>query len=153
MRVFLETQRFAWWIFIVPLLLLSGFLLSLITNFSNWEKNIILLPSIGVFCLLILLLLVSRLHTRIDRYGIETWFSPLGFPKKRFSWNEIEDCYIHRYSNGFMGSNKPKLLKGFRVAGKDGIQIVTKSNKYFLLGTQKPMHVKRTINYYKNDTE
>lgn len=112
------------------------------------------LLTIGVVFILILSL---RLKTRIDNTGITAYFSPLGFSRKRFSWNDVEECYIRKYyalrEFGGRGLRAKRKKKAYTVTGNQGIQIRTKNKRVFLIGTQKPEDAKTVINYYINRKE
>ncbi len=158
MRVFIEEQRFRqWWVFGILGLLFTGMFLAFLTNYSDMEKNIALLIGLFIISLIIFLFLILRLHTRIDNSGITTWFSPLPISKRHFPWSSIEKYYIRQYSAiaeyGGWGLRILKKNKAYNVAGKDGIQIVTKNGMHFLIGTQKAMDATNVINYYKNKAE
>lgn len=158
MRVFIEEQRFKqWWIFGILGLLFSGMFLAFLNDLSNMEKNISLLVGLVIISLVAVLFLILRLHTRIDNYGVTTWFSPLPWSWKHFSWKKIQECYIRRYSAknefGGRGLRTLKKKKSYSVAGKIGIQIVTNDGRHLLIGTQKSMDATNVINYYKNKAE
>lgn len=152
MRVFVEEQQFKrWWLFIIMLALITGLFLSFLFSGNDEEAKIPILFAMLIIVLVFWLMLSLRLHTRIDNYGIVTRFSPFGFSKRRFSWNEIDQCYLRKYSfreYGGRGMRVMKKKKAYTVGGNQGIQIIMKDDKKFLIGTQKPLDAKIVINYY-----
>lgn len=154
MRIFEEKQAFRqWWL----LLILSGILvvtgLSFFIGFTGFQtENLKYLGYIAVL-FIITMFWIIRLHTRIDNSGIRTSFEPFGIFKKSFKWNDISKCYVRKYSPireyggwGIKGFNNPKA---FNVSGNIGIQIITKDDKRFLIGTNKPKEAQRVIKRYQ----
>jgi hypothetical protein len=95
-----------------------------------------------------------QLITRIDHEGISTKFTPLGFSKKFFSWKEMDQCFIRKYKPlmeyGGYGIRGLGKKKAYNVSGNIGIQIVTRDNKSFLIGTRKPEEAREVIKNYQN---
>ncbi|AVR45768.1 hypothetical protein C7S20_11185 [Christiangramia fulva] len=152
MRVFVEEQRFKkWWLFTMLVALIGGILLAFLFSGNDPQAKISMLFPLIMIILVFWLLLSMRLHTRIDNYGIVTRFSPFTFSKKRFSWNDIEKCYLRKYSQrefGGRGLRIAKKKKAYTIGGNQGIQIITKDQRKFLIGTQKPLDAKNVITYY-----
>lgn len=159
MRVFEEKQRFnQWWLYMIFAWVLVVLTIGLYQNsdgFTNFHS-----PELVLFFLAaiipIALILGMRLETRIDNEGISAKFTPFGFTKKFFSWNEIEECYVREYSPlgeyggwGIRGLNRKKA---YNVSGNLGIQIVTQEKKRFLIGTRKPEDARAVIKNYEHKT-
>lgn len=157
MRVFVEEQRFRqWWLFFIMIALLSGILLAFLFSGNDAEAKFSMFFAILLTGLIFWLINTLKLHTRIDNYGIITRFSPFGFSKRRFSWSEIDQCYLRKYSPreyGGRGLRTMKKKKAYTIGGNQGIQIITKDQRKFLIGTQKPLDAKTVINYYTNRYE
>lgn len=94
-----------------------------------------------------------RLETRIDAGGVYVKFSPLGFTRKHFAWEEIEEIFVRTYSPiaeyGGWGIRGLGRAKAYNVSGNRGIQIVTRAGKRFLIGTNEPATVERVLKYYR----
>ncbi len=149
MRVFKENQKFnQWWIYVIFILIfLYG-----IFQLQNQIKYAFILISGAV--LAITLFSAFTLETKIDRYGIHTFFKPFPFFKKSFRWKEIKNCYVRTYAPvreyGGWGIRGIGKAKAYNVKGNKGIQIHTKSKASFLIGTQNPKQAEKTIKRYFN---
>lgn len=158
MRVFVEEQRFTqWWIFVTIAVLFVGILFPVLMQNSNGEARIPTLLALLILGGIFWLMLSLRLRTRIDNNGVTAYFSPFSFSKKRFLWNEIDKCYIRKYSAhtefGGRGFRFKRKKRAYTMVGNQGIQIYTTTKKTFLIGTQKPIDSKTVINYYTNRKE
>ena len=156
MRVFEEKQKFSqWWLIAIMAILLIG----VCTNayfetegFSNAEANTSSMLTV-LFVLLILgCIFILELRTNIDATGIYTSFHPFPFFRKKYKWSQIEKVHVRKYSPlteyGGWGVRGFGEAKAYNVSGNYGIQIVTKENKHFLIGTQKPQDAERVLKRY-----
>ena len=151
----MEEQRFTQcWLFLMLGALFIGILYTFLIQDPSREALLPMAIGLLIIGLVFILIISLRLKTRIDNTGIIAYFSPFGFSRKRFSWNDVEECYIRKYSAirefGGRGFRVKRKKKAYTVAGNRGIQIRTKSKKAFLIGTQRPIDVKTVINYYIN---
>lgn len=162
MRVFQETQRFTQW----PVRLASfGILGFLIFALYRWyvvketvgnvsvEDTTGQLVVLTVLGLVLLLLFSLQLKTEIDERGIHYRFIPFHFKDQTIPWNEIQDCYVRTYSpimeyGGWGYRISLKKGKAFNVSGNKGIQIVLKSGKKILIGTQNGSEATLVIERY-----
>ena len=160
MRIFKEEQRFnQWWIIVTCTISGIGILLSL-GPFQGFSENLsiskLLGAALGLFiCIGIFFV---KMHTKIDKSGIQVWFSPFKFTKKSFSWKELENVYTRKYNAlteyGGWGIRGLTKAKAYNVKGDKGIQLKTKEGKFFLIGTQQKQNVDRIIDkYFKNSEE
>ncbi|GHA39776.1 hypothetical protein GCM10007103_21460 [Salinimicrobium marinum] len=157
MNVFLEKQFIKrWWLF---MLILAIIVIGVGTAYYatvNSEENIALVVSVislAITIPIVIALLSLRLETRIDEKGIFTYFHPLGFTKKFYSWSEIKDIYVRTYDPlseyggwGIRGLGRDK--RAYIIEGNTGIQIITKDDKKFLVGTLKGEEAKNVIRQY-----
>jgi len=168
MRLFAETQRFnQWWVLLLQWASV-GFLLY---AFYQWfimdtaVGNVASTDTTGQFILVIslvgtlVLLLVIQLKTEIDEVGIHFQFRPFHFRKKTILWEQMESCSVRKYNpimeyGGWGYRISLKNGKAYNVRGNIGIQIVQKSGKKVLLGTQKEAEIQEIISQclkkYKN---
>ncbi len=154
MRVFKEEQAFRqWWLFAI---LVSSLMITLIQLFSNdltFQSNYWDLFGVMLVSFITIIFWVVRLQTRIDSRGINTRFSPLKIFKKHYSWKDISQCYVRKYSplTEYGGWGIRGLAKGnaYNVSGNIGIQIITKDRKNFLIGTNKPGEARQVIKRYQ----
>lgn len=108
--------------------------------------------SVAIALPIILALLYLRLETRIDQKGIEVTFRPFRFTRKHFSWNEIKTCRLRKYDPGEFGGwglrGIGRSWKAYFIYGNQGIDILTKKEHRFLIGTQRPAAAKKIIKHY-----
>ena len=162
MRVFQETQKFNQW----PMRLASlGLLAFLLYSLYQWfvSKTAVgnVLPEdtagplivIVVLALTLLLFYQLQLKTEIDERGIHYRFLPFHFKNKTIPWEAIKECYVRTYSplmeyGGWGYRITIKNGKAFNVSGDRGIQLVLKSGKKILIGTQKESEATMIIDRY-----
>lgn len=88
------------------------------------------------------LLASIKLVTEVHSDGIKVYFSPLHFPSKYLSWQEIESIYPRVYSPvadyGGWGIRYGKSGSAYNIRGNQGVQLILKNGKKFLIGTQQP---------------
>lgn len=155
MRVFKEEQRFdQWWLYVILLIPLAGVLLPIFVNNGSEETlNKGLYFGLAVMAIIYPLILTLKLRTKIDQNGIDAKFTPLTYFHKHFDWSEIAVIKIRKYSAiteyGGYGIRGIGKTAAYNVKGNRGIQIVTKSGRKFLIGTQNPMDAQKVINFYQ----
>lgn len=158
MRIFEEEQGFnRVWLIVIGTISFLGWLYLLYFQVQE-EQNSQDLISFLLFSLLYLLIyflfFCVKLKTRIDSRGVYAGFSPPGFFKKFFRWEEIKEIYVREYSPiaeyGGWGIRGLGRTKAYNVSGKYGIQIFTRENKDFLIGTQVPEKARRVLFYFKD---
>lgn len=158
MKVFLEKQFInRWWLFMFILAVIVIIVGTAYYTTRDAEEGTAVTASVISLLItvpLVFALLYLRLETRIDEKGILTWFKPFGFTKKYFSWEEVDEVYIRRYSpvteyGGWgirgVGDND----KAYKIKGNTGIQINTTEGKKFLIGTLKPKEAEQALTHYK----
>lgn len=158
MRVFSEIQAFKqWWLWallVITLLISAIPLFNIEGSLNNIKWNLIgFIPVL----LIIVMFLVLKLETRIDRNGITAEFTPFRIFKRHYHWNEISKCYVRKYSAvsefGGWGVRGFGTAKAYNVSGNKGIQIVTKDDKKFLIGTNKPEEAQKVIKRYQDNKD
>ncbi|MCL6220818.1 hypothetical protein [Zunongwangia pacifica] len=159
MRVFKEEQQFTqWWVIAICLIAGISILLNL-ARLQDLSENIptgkLVSSSLGlIVCAGIFFV---KMHTKIDKSGIQVWFSPFKFTKKSLHWEELETVHTRKYRPvsefGGWGVRVFRQHKAYNVKGDQGIQLKTKEGKFFLIGTQQPHKVDRIINRYFNNSE
>lgn len=163
MKVFNETQGFNQWWFRGILLLITAviiiamfFVLRDLPSPEPYALWIAIGSSVIAIALLIGIGFFFKLHTRIDEFGIYYQFYPFQRSKKLIPWSTIQDCFVRQYKPireyGGWG-NRVKLgrnEKAYNVRGNIGIQIVFKSGKRLLIGTQQEDAAKRVLATYKH---
>ena len=168
MRVFNEIQKFdQWWMKLIYIGLIAMLLYFLYTWYIVQEAvdkvgaNDTTGQLIVIVCIVPVLVLfyVFELRTEIDEIGVQYQFLPFHFSKQTVRWGDMEKCYVRTYSPireyggwGFRTSFGKKG-KAFNVKGDKGIQIVLKTGKKILIGTQKEVDAQKVIdrNFNKNE--
>ncbi|WP_179018353.1 hypothetical protein [Winogradskyella forsetii] len=163
MRIFKEEQRFnqLWLIVLllvsimVPIAIIISEYIENPSSFSISE----LISIIGVMILASGIIFLFKLNTRIDEKGIHYKFFPLHWRFKTINWSQIDNAYVRTYNPigeyggwGLRGGffwNKSKG-KAINVSGDVGIQLVLKSGKKLLIGTQKRNDAESVLATYKS---
>ncbi|MFT6066384.1 MAG: hypothetical protein ACJAQX_002267 [Polaribacter sp.] len=171
MKVFKEEQRFKeTWLIIILILAIGvpflfgvyGIIQQIIYKIPLGQKPMsdvgLIIFTVSMF-LLTLLIFFMKLSTRIDEEGIQYQFYPFHFSMKKISWDKIEKVGIRTYLPisefggwGLRGGfffNKGKE-KAVNISGNIGIQLILKSGKKLLIGTQKESEAKSVLETYKS---
>jgi hypothetical protein len=99
---------------------------------------------------IIVLFLVARLETRIDRRGISYRFFPFHRTWREIEWKKINRAYVRRYKpiSEFGGWGVRYGLRGgqaYNISGNQGLQLDLFDGKKILLGTQKPEEIAKHL--------
>ena len=156
MRVFQEKQQFRqWWLIAILSITIGGIILNIYNKtegFRNIGSNKLKVITLIITIIIIASIFILELRTKIDSKGISANFDPFPFFKRHYNWSEIDKIYVRKYSAlteyGGWGVRGFGEAKAYNVSGNYGIQIVTKENKQFLIGTQKPQDAERVLKRY-----
>ncbi|MEH1008387.1 MULTISPECIES: hypothetical protein [unclassified Winogradskyella] len=162
MKIFKEEQRFnQLWLIILMLVSTIVPIGIYVKEYTENPENFSSLELIGVIFLILLasgFIFFFKLTTRIDETGIHYKFFPFHWNLKNIKWNEIDKAYVRTYDPlgeyggwGLKGGilwNKSKG-RAINVSGDIGIQLVLKSGKKLLIGTQKENEAKSVLATYK----
>jgi len=149
---FHEIQRFRQWWLWLPLLIMT---LALIYNLANhWIKGgdinyfALVFPT-TIMLLVILLFALSKLETFIKEDGIYVKFFPFHWSFRKFEWQDLEKAHLRQYSAlsefGGWGVRWGLGGKAYNVAGKWGIQLLTKKGNSLLIGTRQADEVRAIL--------
>ena len=150
---FKEEQKFnQWWLWLILIpmgvLPLIGIYKQLILGEKlgdNPMSDISLLIFSIIMFSLVGLFLIMKLKTSIDKNGINMHFFP--FIKKSVDWQQIKNVKVVNY--GFVGGWGIRLWTKYgtvyNIRGNKGLEIVLKSGKKFLIGTQKETELSTII--------
>ncbi len=159
---FSENQKvnLGWkWIFFISLYVALIWALLENTNpdsNSNPDLQAVIAISFSMVAIVIfnVLTVLMHLETTIDENKISVRFKPFHRKPKSFRWDEIEDFYIRYYkpvrdygSYGIQRNIKHGLA--YIVSGKYGLQLLLKSGKKVLIGTQKIKELERIVDLIK----
>lgn len=130
MRVFEETQKFnQWWMYLI---------LALVA--------IIVLGAV-------LLMICSRLDTRIDEQGIHVQFFPFMRQERNIAWENIKTIQVRKYSPigefGGWGYRGSKKNRAYNVVGNQGLQLELNDGTRLLIGTQKAEELQNLLERYR----
>ena len=150
---FKEEQKFnQWWLWLILILMgvlpIVGIYKQLILGEKlgdNPMSDISLLIFSIIMFSLVGLFLIMKLKTSIDKNGINMHFFP--FIKKSVDWQQIKNVKVVNY--GFVGGWGIRLWTKYgtvyNIRGNKGLEIVLKSGKKFLIGTQKETELSTII--------
>ena len=161
MKIFQEKQFInRWWLLMLILAIIVIIVGTAYYATKDANENTALIVSlirVVITLPIVLGLLYFRLATGIDNEGLTTYFKPFAFTRKHFSWDEIKKCYLRKYNSkeefggwGLRGIGRD--WKAYFIYGNKGIQLITKEDKSFLIGTQRPAAAKEIIQRYFQHT-
>lgn len=158
---FKEEQRFTqWWLWLILSSALLAIIIPVVNELSahSWDTSsedfsrLILYASLTVlFIVAILIVLVlSKLKTKITREGIFIKFPPLKRKLHKIEVHEIEGFEIRKYrakrefgGHGFR--NRRKSGQAYTTSGNIGLQLYLKNGKKLLIGTQKKQTIESAM--------
>lgn len=158
MKPYNEVQRFTqWWVWaiLIVVFLMTVIPITTLITENGFDKSFswaLIFPT-AITGLVVLLFYFLNLKTTIDRQGIQYQFFPL--PRKTIFWHDISQCYVRTYSPlkeyGGWGIRFGLNGKAYNIKGNKGIQLVLKSGKKILIGTQNETEAERVIqSFFKN---
>lgn len=151
---FKEQQSFRqkWlWILLIGLTVL--FVFAVVKSNLEQPEQAIHYFLISIPFLLLFLFVFLRLDTKIDKNGIFYKWHPFSLKNKHIKWDEIDRIFVRKYAplTEYGGWGVRYNFKGWahNVSGNTGIQIILKSGKRILIGTQKPDKVEQVLEELK----
>ncbi len=159
--LFKEEQRFTqWWLWLI----LGSALLSIVIPVANelsaqsWDtgsedfSRLILYGSVAVLFIVavLIVLLLSRLKTKITYDGIFITFPPLKRKSYRIEVQEIERFEIRKYRakreyGGYGFRSRRTSGQAYTISGNIGLQLYFKNGKKLLIGTQKKQAIESAM--------
>lgn len=151
-----EVQKFnQWWLWIILIGLVSlptyGLVQQLFLGKPFGSQPISdagLLVFFGTMWFLFGFFRYLELRTEIDASGIRAHLRPLN--SENFTWDQIEHLELIRY--GFVGYGfrfSAKYGTVYNTSGNKGLCIVLKSGSRYVIGTQNPEGIKKTLKVLK----
>lgn len=109
-----------------------------------------LVIGIGVPIAIMALFLLLKLQTQVKPDGIYIRFFPFHLFFKRFGPEDLSDCYARQYKpiweyGGWGIRFSLRNGKAYNVSGNQGVQLVFKSGRRLLIGSQKPLELEAAI--------
>jgi hypothetical protein len=161
MKVFIESQRFdQWWFRLLALFAVTISVLTTVMAYPKLQSEppafwISLFASVFTSIIFVSLVFLVKLETKIDELGIQYSFWPFHMKLKVIRWSDIEECYVIKYSPiidyggwGYKMGIFRKKGSAMSVRGNIGIQLVFKSGKQLLIGTQKKEDAEKVLETY-----
>ncbi len=139
-KSFIEIQKIRH-IWIIVLMLFVNALA--IFHFTFDSTAIVAFAPILIIVLVDLLLIFIQLKTNINETGISYQLFPFQLKEKIYTWDEIADVNIRKYSpiweyGGWGYRYSFNNGKAYNISGNMGLQLVLKNGKKILIGTKKP---------------
>ena len=160
-QLFEEKQQFRqiWlWILLtcISLVLLVQVPITLINSSGEGpmpvSSIVALLLSMGITIGLIILMYSLTLRTKISKDAVEITFRPFINRPKLFFWNDIEKAFVRKYKPvweyGGWGIRIRWHGRAYNTSGNMGLQLIMKSGKKILIGTQKVDELKEYLQKY-----
>ena len=158
--IYREEQRFSlWlrWLIVLSMLLALGFSIFSLTKILSDQGSsympilTLIIAGICVPIAVALLFLVLKLETEVRQDGLYVRFFPLHIHFKRFTTEDLSECYARTYrpilEYGGWGIRCSLGGKGkaYNVSGNKGVQLVFKSGKRLLIGSQRADELEEAI--------
>ncbi len=130
-----------------------NFMLVYQTELNVWfVLGIMILNSIAA-----LIFLFSKMKTTYDKEGVTIKFFPFILKEKHISWSEIDTAVVRQYApikefGGWGIRYSRKRGNAYNVRGNYGVQLVFKTGKKLLIGTQENIDLQLFLNnLYSNN--
>ena len=159
--IFREQQKFSTWFYwLVILSLVFAALLSLFvlkkkfpgqSSPETGEVLIVVIVGIGIPLAIMLLFLLVKLETQVLSNGLYIRFFPVHIHFKKFSPEDLKECYARQYKPileyGGWGIRYGWFGKGkvYNIRGNQGVQLVFRSGRKLLIGSQRPQEFEQAI--------
>jgi hypothetical protein len=147
-----------WWVWVIligiDLLFIFGCIQQLIFDNPFGNNPIsdvgLLIVTILIFLFSVLMIFVLSLHTYINNEGVFVKYFPFQFRYKFYDWNTIRASYIRKYnpiseSSGWGISLGNNATKAYTMSGNMGLQLVLRSGKKILIGTNEPDYLETVL--------
>jgi hypothetical protein len=161
MRVFIESQRFdQWWFRLIIILVSIICIVTVVKSYSNVQSEpapfwISLVASLFTLIIVLSIAFLLKLEIKIDELGIHYGFWPINRRLKFISWSDVKKCSVVKYNPivdyggwGYKMGIFRATGTAMSVRGNIGIQIVFKSGKQLLIGTQKKEDAEKVLETY-----
>jgi len=146
--LFYEKQQFRqlwlWLLFLV----LYGFLFYKIIFMKDFGTAHSLFDFFPIIIIVIITLLFwfLKLETKIKDDGIYIRFFPVIIKPKFYSWDALEKAYVKKYNPLLDYGGWGIRFGAYNVSGNIGLQLIFKTGKQLLIGTQEPDKIEAILN-------
>jgi hypothetical protein len=155
--IFSEQQKFSGlvrWLLILDSVVFIIFILFLLLYVGKEHTKP--LPTVVIVAIMVIptaltiLFWMAKLETQVCSDGLYVRFFPLHIDFKKFAFEDISEYYAREYrpllEYGGWGIRYGFSGKAYNVSGKEGLQIIFKTGKKLLIGSQKPRELVAAIN-------
>jgi hypothetical protein len=143
MENYYEVQKFnKWWMKLIIAVPIIIFIVGIALGKTQSEQGTPMLIASVVVIFIAVLFYFTKLETRLDETGITIRFFPFQRVYYYVKWEELESVQVRKYNpimeyGGWGLRYSFRNGKAYNIAGNQGLQLVLKSGKKFLIGTQK----------------
>jgi hypothetical protein len=160
--IFREVQKWSTGIRLVFLSLLltvdAGIVVAILTTKRTPSDTVSLLLSTGLAVVVSLavavLLWINRLEIEVRPEGIAVRFCPFHRDWRRFSAQELSECYARRYrpllEYGGWGIRYGWHGRAYNMSGHEGVQLVFQDGRRLLIGSKQPRQLEAAIRSVMN---
>jgi hypothetical protein len=155
MENYYEIQKFnKWWMKLILALPLGIFIIGMVLGKTQSEQGTPMLITAVVVLFISVLFYFTKLETRLDESGVTIRFFPFQRVYYYVRWDEITDVSVRKYNpimeyGGWGLRYSFKNGKAYNISGNQGLQLVLKSGKKFLIGTQKSAELQQYLGQLK----
>lgn len=139
----------------IPLLI---FIIGIALGKNQSEQGTPMLISSVVVVFVAVLFYFTKLETRLDETGITIRFFPFQRVYYYVKWEELESVQVRKYKpimeyGGWGLRYSFRNGKAYNISGNQGLQLVLKSGKKFLIGTQKHTELAQFLTQLKAENQ
>jgi hypothetical protein len=159
MENYYEVQKFnKWWMKLILAIPLLIFIIGIALGKNQSEQGTPMLISSVVVVFVAVLFYFTKLETRLDETGITIRFFPFQRVYYYVKWEELESVQVRKYKPimeyGCWGLRYSfRNGKAYNISGNQGLQLVLKSGKKFLIGTQKHTELAQFLAQLKTEKQ
>ena len=148
--IFREVQRFGLWIWAAIIVETVGVMTAIVIARLERNTTLAVLVILVILTLpIVVLFLILRLETEVRPDGLYVRLYPFHISYRKFVRQDIEEYYACEYrpirDYGGWGIRYGLKGKAYNVSGKKGVQLVFKSGKRLLVGSQRPEELVKAI--------
>ncbi len=159
MENYYEVQKFnKWWMKLILAIPLLIFIIGIALGKNQSEQGTPMLISSVVVVFVAVLFYFTKLETRLDETGITIRFFPFQRVYYYVKWEELESVQVRKYKpimeyGGWGLRYSFRNGKAYNISGNQGLQLVLKSGKKFLIGTQKHTELAQFLTQLKAENQ
>ncbi len=159
MENYYEVQKFnKWWMKLIIAVPIIIFIVGIALGKTQSEQGTPMLIASVVVIFVAVLFYFTKLETRLDETGITIRFFPFQRVYYYVKWEELESVQVRKYNpimeyGGWGLRYSFRNGKAYNISGNQGLQLVLKSGKKFLIGTQKQSELTQYLAKLKTENQ